>query len=273
MDLSKARRSFQRLVVRTIRNENKCDSGSHNETENSTEAQGETLGDINLDNQDPNEKHGQIEPIVINEDDLNTEDSSSSTSLSAEIDRITLFSSDDEHSEHVQDDESNYGVSDENASSNNVMWQQQMDEDLNSKVAQISIKHRLTYSATNSFLQLLKDLGHEVSADARTILGTTRLNSDDSFEPFGLVRGLVKKIRKGVENGIHHLQLLINIDGIPLFRSSKTQFWPILGRIANCNDSKPFVISVYCGQSKPPNLKSFLTPYTSFREEKPYSRW
>ena len=136
-----------------------------------------------------------------------------------------------------------------------------MDNNLNKKVAHIAIKHHLTHSAINDCLGLLRELGHVVSKDARTILGTSRKRFNDNFENFGLISGLERKIKKGVKSGTHQLQLVINIDGIPLYRSSKIQFWPILGRIANCNDSSPFVISVYCGYSKPLNLQSYLATF------------
>ncbi len=119
----------------------------------------------------------------------------------------------------------------------------------------------MTHVAINDFLELFLELGHDVNKDARTILGTTRDTSDKNFEHFGLVRGLVKKIRSGVGQNVHQLYLQINIDGIPLYNSSGTQFWPILGRITNGVDTRPFVISVYCGPSKPPDLSTFLNPF------------
>lgn len=68
-----------------------------------------------------------------------------------------------------------------------------MNNSLNGKVARIAIKHKLTHVAVNDVLRLLRELGHEnVNIDARIILGTTRDTSDDSFEHFGLIRGIVK---------------------------------------------------------------------------------
>jgi hypothetical protein len=65
-----------------------------------------------------------------------------------------------------------------------------------------------------------------------------------------------------VENlNIIKLNLVINIDGAPLYRSSKTNVWPVLGRITNIKDSRPFVISIYYGPSKPPCLEDFLCPF------------
>ncbi len=126
------------------------------------------------------------------------------------------------------------------------------------KIARLALTHRLTHAAINALLALFSSLGHGLPKDARTILGTTRSKSNENFEHFGLIRGIVRKIKKGVPSGIHILQLQVSMDGLPLFRSSKTNFWPILCRILNCNDSRPFVVSVFCGESKPPDLEEYL---------------
>jgi len=46
-----------------------------------------------------------------------------------------------------------------------------------------------------------------------------------------------------------HLQ--INVDGLPLFKASNVQFWPILCRVIG-HASEPFVIGLYSGRTKPP---------------------
>lgn len=51
----------------------------------------------------------------------------------------------------------------------------------------------------------------------------------------------------------------MNIDGLPLYKSSNAQFWPILGLI-ECFENRvqtnrdPFVIGIYFGTQKPKNL-------------------
>lgn len=54
------------------------------------------------------------------------------------------------------------------------------------------------------------------------------------------------------------IQLDINIDGIPLYKSSKSQFWPILGQVKNIENSSPFLIGIYCGTKKPDSVNLFL---------------
>lgn len=51
-----------------------------------------------------------------------------------------------------------------------------------------------------------------------------------------------------------------NIDGIPLYRSSKAQFWPILFTIHEIKDFTPMVIGIYSGPNKP-DAKLFLKSF------------
>ena len=50
----------------------------------------------------------------------------------------------------------------------------------------------------------------------------------------------------------------MNFDGLPLFKSSSTQFWPILARVCDPVETDPFMIGLYCGQKKPANLDEYL---------------
>lgn len=57
------------------------------------------------------------------------------------------------------------------------------------------------------------------------------------------------------------INLTFNVDGLPLFKSSNTQLWPILGLIQNSNDKTPFPIGIFYGTSKPNPLSSFLEEF------------
>lgn len=52
----------------------------------------------------------------------------------------------------------------------------------------------------------------------------------------------------------------INIDGLPLYKTTPTQLWPILGQIKNFR-SNPFVIGIYIGKKKPTSAKCFLADF------------
>lgn len=58
------------------------------------------------------------------------------------------------------------------------------------------------------------------------------------------------------------LQLDINIDGIPLFKSSRVQLWPILCRIINTKEKLlPFAVGLYIDNKKPNCVKDYLKDF------------
>ncbi|KYN29083.1 hypothetical protein ALC57_01489 [Trachymyrmex cornetzi] len=76
---------------------------------------------------------------------------------------------------------------------------------------------------------------------------------------FGIEKDLTHKLQNGGLNGeILTIKLIINIDGLPLFKSSRTDMWPILGRSDDTVDSRPFMIACFCGEGKPINLEKYL---------------
>ena len=76
------------------------------------------------------------------------------------------------------------------------------------------------------------------------------------FFNFGLVWGISKMFDKyGEYTGTYYLDF--NIDGLPIHKSSKNEFWPILCMINNFSHEPPFIIALYYGNEKPP-LMDFL---------------
>ena len=59
------------------------------------------------------------------------------------------------------------------------------------------------------------------------------------------------------------ISININIDGLPIFKSSKEGFWPILFNIYEIPDFKPMCIGVFSGKGKPADLKEFLSPFVN----------
>jgi len=53
----------------------------------------------------------------------------------------------------------------------------------------------------------------------------------------------------------------INIDGLPLAKSSSDQFWPILGCICVDFYTKLFAIGIYSGKEKPHDCDKFLNTF------------
>lgn len=72
---------------------------------------------------------------------------------------------------------------------------------------------------------------------------------------FGFVSGITKIFKKYGLAKAYYLDF--NVDGIPIHKSTKESFWPILCRVSNFPQEHPFVVAIYSGSSKPP-LEFFL---------------
>lgn len=106
----------------------------------------------------------------------------------------------------------------------------------------------------------------ELPRDARTLLGTIRKVHADDVKPgryyhFGLSH-CVEKLVETVQS-FHDLQIIeiiINIDGLPLSKSSGSQVYPILCSLVN-NYSNVGIIGIYHGYEKPANANRFLQSF------------
>lgn len=54
------------------------------------------------------------------------------------------------------------------------------------------------------------------------------------------------------------IQLLLNIDGLPLAKSSNASLWPIL--CSNVSHNTVYVVGAFFGYKKPENANTYLQP-------------
>ena len=87
---------------------------------------------------------------------------------------------------------------------------------------------------------------------------------DGEYVYLGLENQLVRLLQSVSFSklGCNILELLINIDGLSLFKSSAKQFWPILCQVT-CGDfvSSPLIAGIFCGSSKPVSAQIFLADF------------
>lgn len=107
---------------------------------------------------------------------------------------------------------------------------------------------------------ILKEL---LPCDPRTLLSTTRQRIEIKNMLNGLywhngLRFCLETYFQNLENPMS-ISLNINIDGIPVFKSSKTQLWPILFAIHEIEEFVPMVIGIFCGGK--PDANEFLNPF------------
>lgn len=74
---------------------------------------------------------------------------------------------------------------------------------------------------------------------------------------------ILKKFHTLINTPNKVLKIGINLDGLPLSRSSKSQLWPILIDFTNCNLLSKYVlpIGIFHGNTKPKSIHEFFNPF------------
>lgn len=97
------------------------------------------------------------------------------------------------------------------------------------------LRYNLTQRAVTELLRILKSCGiKHLPIDARTLMKTPRVihiqnTAGGKLYYNGVAKGLSAAFSK--LNSNVSIQLNINADGLPLFKSSATEFWPLLAII------------------------------------------
>ena len=149
--------------------------------------------------------------------------------------------------------------SDEEGKSSDTEWSEKLQQDL----ASWACYNRGSKSCLDELLVVLRRYGCVFPKDARTMLKTpssveTKTMFGGSYVYLGIVAGLRRILGEEIsEDSI--IVLSVNIDGFPLYKSASTQLWPILCQYEKSN---PFVVAIYCGNTKPKdcnlNLQDFF---------------
>lgn len=119
----------------------------------------------------------------------------------------------------------------------------------------------------NSLLALLQPHFPSLPKDGRTLLNTRREYVIDNiaggkYHHFGVEHGIKICLQQYAHLcDLDELSLQLNIDGVPLFKSSSESFWPILGLLQQEQKSEPFIIGLWIGHSKPKDPNAFLQKF------------
>jgi len=135
---------------------------------------------------------------------------------------------------------------------------------LQADLAEFMTSEHLSRNACNRLLALFRKHGHsELPKDSRTLRKTPRVvnvlnKCGGQYIYFG--------IRKCLEmaESCDLFELTVNVDGIPIYKSSSLQFWPILCKI---NSMQPVIIALYMGSSKPTSADEFLADFVDEMEQ------
>ncbi|XP_060878980.1 uncharacterized protein LOC132951218 [Metopolophium dirhodum] len=134
------------------------------------------------------------------------------------------------------------------------------------------LQYKVSHNGVDSLLSILRSEGIKVPKDVRTLMNTPKTKeitniTNGSYIHLGLKNMLLPLLKINNAN-IHitnkELEVGINIDGLPIARSSKSQLWPILISILNCNNllSKIVIpIGIFHGYKKPHSIEEYLNPF------------
>ena len=140
------------------------------------------------------------------------------------------------------------------------------DTNLQSSLKEWAVKHGCTRQYINDLLIILNESGHSLTKDSRTLLktdqkatSTTLFNGEYTY--FG-EKNTIEKIVTTNNCTDRKINLMVNVDGLPLFKSRTLQLWPILIRFSSF---KPVPVALYCG-SKKPDMGKYLVEFVDEME-------
>ncbi len=125
-------------------------------------------------------------------------------------------------------------------------------------------KFFIKHNALDGLLVLLKENGHpNLPVTARTLLQTERnvtiqKKSGMEYVYFPLASQLLKHFKKypaDIVRETNSLEISLNVDGLPLFKSSGMSLWPVLCAIVSMKPVVVFPVVLTCGNSKPKDLE------------------
>lgn len=141
------------------------------------------------------------------------------------------------------------------------------DVNLRQDLADWATAYRIQQCAVGSLLTILKPLFPSLPNDPRTLLKTStqytvKQIAGGEYCHVGLFKGISSLLCRHPCT-FDHIELQINVDGIPLFKSSNVALWPILCSVINIDAKDPFVIGLFCGKEKPSSAAEFLLDFVT----------
>lgn len=137
------------------------------------------------------------------------------------------------------------------------------------KLRNWALEHKIPHTALNALMNIIKtttEIG-SLPKDSRTLLGRPR---KIEVVPMGPESGLfwyqgLQKCFDSIASFIEPISysefhLSFNVDGLPIHKSSKYEFWPILAKIEEIPKLSPLILAIYFGKCKP-DLKSFFQDF------------
>lgn len=128
---------------------------------------------------------------------------------------------------------------------------------------------KIDKTSLTNLLKMLRSQGFEyLPKDGRTLMKTPRQTvveerSGGRYYHYGLKKAIIDQLEQlqspiTLDNTIY---INLNIDGLPVSKSSNSQLWPILGQIVSNELKTPFLIGAFHGNTKPNRENHFLSDF------------
>ena len=102
--------------------------------------------------------------------------------------------------------------------------------DLTEKLSKWAVENNCTRSSINQLLQILRESGHILPKDSRTLLQTPQViitedKCNGTYKYFGMKEQLIHFHKESLLD-LPHINLIVNVDGVPLFKRFHSSFGP-----------------------------------------------
>jgi len=210
-----------------------------------------------------------VDTVRVNQEDVpHTSDNYDLEISSGDVQLINDSGSWESDVAHHHNDGGGYGESPDPSNSDNFQSSDSEHDTMTyrEKWAKLVVKHQLPRQCTSEILQLLREGGHtEMPKDPRTLISTPEaVNSikkcGGEYKYIGIQPGLknILKSNPRYANEVNTLKLTVNVDGMPLFKSTRGQLWPIMMKVDHFS---PFIVAIFYGKAKPNNIDEYLDDF------------
>ncbi|KAK5641543.1 hypothetical protein RI129_010090 [Pyrocoelia pectoralis] len=143
--------------------------------------------------------------------------------------------------------------------------------EINNKIANWVVKYYISKNAVDELLNILKHVIPTLPKHYKTLLKTPKPDmfhykavKPGRYVHYGIEKGIVQNLTKTTIDCINNfVKLNICIDGLPISKSSRAQFWPIIVSTSNLQCKDPFAVGIYYGEQKPENVNDFMEDFTT----------
>lgn len=139
------------------------------------------------------------------------------------------------------------------------------DFDLCNKLSEWAVENKVTATTVDNLLKVLHSYHPSLPVTYRSLLKTDfkvpemKAIGSGEYMHYGIEQGLCQHKDCIMKLGTQDIKYNVNIDGLPLYKSSSIQVWPILGRVVGTQCM--FIIGAFCGSSKPSSIEVYLRQF------------